>query len=116
MCLDPSEYNKYMYIKHTTLSQAAVALFAQAKIACIDTQGSTTSKISRAYDVMGRLTEEKSRLLLNNGGMTERTLRHTYDHAGNRVRSVLPGGELAEFTPCAAHTSGPSPTGGYARP
>lgn len=44
-------------------------------------------------------TEEKSLVALLSGGMAERVLRHEYDCMGNRVRSILPGGEIAEFTP-----------------
>ena len=51
---------------------------------------------------MGNLTEEKCVALLPDGNRAERVLRHEYDPAGNRVRSVLLGGEIAEFTPCSS--------------
>jgi RHS repeat-associated protein len=81
-----------------------------------DAQGEKESEISRSYDVMGNLTEEKSVALLPDGSLAERVLRHAYDPAGNRIRSVLPGGEIAEFTPCSSGfvhqiTFAPSPDG-----
>jgi YD repeat-containing protein len=51
---------------------------------------------------MGNLVEEKSLSLLPDGSTAERTLRHEYDLMGNRVRSILPGGEIAEFLPCSS--------------
>ena len=66
----------------------------------IDAHGQKTNEISRSYDSMGALVEEKSLVALFGGGVAERILRHEYDLAGNRVRSVLPGGEIVEVTPC----------------